>query len=91
VSTESSEAERVWAADKRDFVGDRRDELADGRDRVAAARDRTADDREAEFHKQDQRMDARAAGLGVPAEESGASARRAVAGASLSQALQDPR
>jgi hypothetical protein len=89
MSTGSGDEERVWAADKRDFVVDRRDEVADERDSLADTRDRTADDREAELDKWELHMEARAAELGGLAEESGASAQRTDARAGRSQARQN--
>lgn len=67
--------ERWWAADKRDFVADSRDDVADERDVAAEAREAAADERDQEADERDaalfdweQRLDARAAQHGVPAD-----------------------
>jgi hypothetical protein len=69
---DSSEVERRWAADKRDFVADCRDDIADERDTIADARDATADereqvvnDREAALIDWERLLDDRAVQLGV--------------------------
>ena len=89
MSTGSGDAERVWAAEKREFVADRRDELADERDTVADTRDRTANNREAALDTRERQLDARAAELGVPSEEAEVSAQRAEGRAGRSQAQQN--
>jgi hypothetical protein len=86
VSAGSSDEDRAWAADKRDFVADRRDDVADDRDRVADARERTADDREAELDKWERHLDLRDAELGGPVEGPGPAAQRAEAGVGRSRA-----
>lgn len=63
------DAERSWAADKRDFIADWRDGVADARDSVADDRDRIADDREAELNRREDRLAARAAELQVAEDE----------------------
>jgi ANTAR domain/GAF domain len=77
MSGNQDQAERVWAADKRDFVADRRDEIASERDVAAEARsviadqrEQLADEREAELDKRERRIQKRSAKLGIPPRSS---------------------
>ena len=65
--------ERVWAAERREFVADWRDGTAaereadaDVREETADEREQRADDREAELDELEQRLDVRAVELGLP-------------------------
>jgi hypothetical protein len=60
MTAQPPDAERQWAAEKRDFVGDRRDELADVRDVTGDLRDMTADARERALDQRERELDARA-------------------------------
>lgn len=75
--TEASESdERLWEADKRDFVADcredaanQRDEAADTREAIADDRDRRADQREAEQDERERLLNARAKDEGAGADD----------------------
>ena len=87
MATESPDAERQWAAEKRDFVGDRRDDLAGERDLAGDLRDLTADAREQALDKRERELDAREAELGL-ARQAEATAHRLDAVAIRGQARQ---
>ncbi|MGO4603650.1 ANTAR domain-containing protein [Terrabacter sp. 2YAF2] len=87
MATESPDAERQWAAEKRDFVGDRRDDLAGERDLAGDLRDLTADAREQALDKRERELDAREAQLGL-ARQAEATAHRLDALAIRGQARQ---
>lgn len=77
MTAQTPDAERQWAAEKRDFVGDRRDELADVRDVAGDLRDMTADARERALDQRERELDARAAQLGLARVGAKAAAHRA--------------
>ena len=93
--------ERVWAAERRDFVADWRDGIAadreadaDARESTADEREQRADDREADLEELEQRLDVRAVELGLPpmrtpAEREGAAAQRVQAAVSCDGAREE--
>lgn len=88
MTAQTPDAERQWAAEKRDFVGDRRDELADVRDVAGDVRDLTADARERALDQRERELDARAARLGLARDGAEAAAQRSDARDRRGQARQ---
>ncbi|HEY3339465.1 MAG TPA: ANTAR domain-containing protein [Propionicimonas sp.] len=89
MSETPGDEERDWAADKRDFVADSRDEAAQLRDAVADAREEAADNREAELDAWEQQLAERSAALGLPVEDTPATADRTAARANRARGREE--